>query len=222
MNVSKSELAYDFLHEKIASHAYSPGYRLVLTSIADELDMSVVPVREAIRRLEAEGQVLFERNVGARVAVADESEYVYTMQTLGLVEGSATALAAPALTDADLDRALAINEQMRAQLDHFDPHVFTRLNESFHSVLFEACPNPHILDLVHRGWWRLPAVRDTTFAFVPDRAPASVAEHAHIIDLIRSDADPLEIELAARNHRWNTLNAYLEARASATPLRKTA
>jgi DNA-binding GntR family transcriptional regulator len=209
---SKSEQAYTWIRERIASHEYGAGYRLVLGSIADELGMSVVPVREAIRRLEAENLVSFERNVGARVAVVDESEYAHTMQTLGLVEGAATSLSAPLLTAADLDRAAEINARMERLLDDFDPHAFTRLNQQFHSVLYEPCPNPHILDLVHRGWSRLSGLRDTTFAFVPGRARHSVEEHAEIVDLIRSGAEPLEIELAARNHRWRTMNAFLASR----------
>ena len=209
---SKSERAYAWLRERIARNEYSAGYRLVLGDIATTLGMSVVPVREAIRRLEAEGLVTFERNVGARVAVLDENEYAFTMQTLGLVEGAATALSAPLLTSEDLDRALDVNDRMQRLLDHFDPHVFTQLNQQFHSVLFEPCPNPHILDLVHRGWGRLANLRDSTFAFVPTRAHHSVEEHAEIIDLIRTGADPLEIELAARNHRWRTLDAFLAAR----------
>ena len=86
-SLSKSQLAYQWIKERITSHQYTPGYRLVLGTIAGELDMSVVPVREAVRQLEAEGLVTFERNVGARVTLVDESEYVLTMQTLGLVEG---------------------------------------------------------------------------------------------------------------------------------------
>jgi DNA-binding GntR family transcriptional regulator len=209
---SKSERAYTYIRERIVDHRYSPGYRLVLGTIAADLGMSVVPVREAIRRLEAESYVTFEHNVGARVALADETEYMYAMQTLGLVEGSATALSADLLTDADLDRAVEINERMRRLLDDFDAHEFTRLNEQFHAVLFERCPNPHILGLVHRGWGRLRSVRDSTFAFVPQRASHSVDEHAEIVRLIREGADPLEIELGARRHRWRTLDAFLAAR----------
>ena len=211
-DASKSERAYTWVRDRIARHEFGPGYRLVLGPIAESLDMSVVPVREAIRRLEAEGLVTFERNVGARVAVVDEDEYVFTMQTLGLVEGSATALSAPWLEGGDLDRAEAINRRMQALLDHFDAHSFTQLNQQFHSVLFEPCPNPHILDLVHRGWSRLSGLRDSTFAFVPGRARHSVEEHTEILDLIRSGADPLDIELAARNHRWRTMDAFLDAR----------
>lgn len=211
---SKSEQAYAWIRSRIASNAFVPGYRLVLGSIAGELAMSVVPVREAIRRLEAEGLVTFERNVGAHVALIDESEYAHTMQTLGIVEGAATALSAP-LLDADaLERAEAINHRMTLLLGHFDAHTFTKLNQEFHSVLFEPCPNPHILDLVHRGWSRLSGIRDTSFAFVPGRARHSVDEHTHIVELIRSGAPAAEIELAARDHRWRTMQAFLDARHS--------
>lgn len=209
---SKSQRAYSWVRERIALHEYGPGFRLVLGTIAESLDMSVVPVREAIRRLEAEGLVTFERNVGARVALIDEGEYVYAMQTLGVIEGTATSLSAPLLSVTDLDRAADVNERMRQLLEHFDAHTFTQLNQQFHSVLYEPCPNPHILDLVHRGWSRLSGLRDSTFAFVPGRAHHSVDEHDEILDLIRSGADPLEIELAARNHRWRTMDAFLAAR----------
>ncbi|MGO4681813.1 GntR family transcriptional regulator [Microbacterium sp. 2MCAF23] len=214
---SKSEQAYAWIRARIASHAFGPGFRLVLGTIADELGMSVVPVREAIRRLEAEGLVTFERNVGARVSLIDESEYAHTMQTLGLVEGAATALSAPFLDADALERAADVNARMTRLLDSFDAHRFTELNRQFHSVLYEPCPNPHILDLVHRGWARLSGIRDSTFAFVPGRAGHSVEEHMQILHLIRTGADPLEIELAARNHRWRTLDAFLAARHPADP-----
>ncbi|MDR6868978.1 DNA-binding GntR family transcriptional regulator [Microbacterium resistens] len=213
---SKSEQAYAWIRDRIAGHAFGPGYRLVLGPIAEELGMSVVPVREAIRRLEAEGLVTFERNVGARVSLVDEVEYAHTMQTLGLVEGAATALSAPFLDRESLDRAREVNDRMGHLLGDFDPHAFTELNRQFHSVLYEPCPNPHLLDLVHRGWARLSGIRDSTFAYVPGRARHSVEEHAQILDLVRAGADPLEIELAARNHRWRTMDAFLTARHTET------
>lgn len=209
---SKSEVAYDWIRERIARHEYGPGYRLVLASIAAELDMSVVPVREAIRRLEAEHLVTFEKNVGARVSVVDEEAYVHTMQTLSLVEGYATRLAAPFVTEGDLAAASAINARMHALLDDFDAHLYTQLNQRFHAVLFDRCPNPHILDLVGRGWSRLAGLRDTSFALIPSRPRHSVEEHDHILDLIRTGTDADELELFTRNHRLRTLDAFLQAR----------
>ena len=204
---SKSQLAYDFIRARIDDGRYVSGFRLVLGQIAGELDISVVPVREAIRRLEAEGLVTFEKNVGAQVALLQEAEYTYTMETLALVEGAATQLSAPLLTADHIQRARAVNREMIACLDDFIPHRFTQLNQEFHAVLFEECPNPHILDLVHRGWNRLTVLRDSTFSFVPGRARESVDEHEHILTLIESGADPLEIELAARRHRLATLDS---------------
>lgn len=206
---SKSEHAYAAVKSRIIDGSYSPGYRLVLAQIAEDLRVSVVPVREALRRLEAEGLVTYERNVGATVAGIDPTEYLYTMQTLSIIEGAATALSAPLIGPADIARARAINTEMRDCLDHFDPMRFTRLNQDFHSVLFENCPNPHILDLVHRGWARLASMRSSTFRFVPSRAHNSVDEHEALIRLIEASADPDEIERVARLHRSATLDAYL-------------
>jgi DNA-binding GntR family transcriptional regulator len=101
--------------------------------------------------------------------------------------------------------------------DGFDPVQFTQLNHDFHSVLFEHCPNPHILDLVHRGWNRLTALRGSTFSFVPDRASESVEEHERLLGLIESGATSQQIEKAAREHRSATLDAYLEYSRSSAP-----
>ncbi|MGO4192557.1 GntR family transcriptional regulator [Arthrobacter sp. YAF17] len=212
---SKSEQAYAAVKAKIVEGAFTPGYRLVLAKIATDLGFSVVPVREAIRRLEAEGLVKFERNIGATVAGIDPTEYLYTMQTLSIVEGAATALSSPLIGGTDIARARAVNEEMRKCLQDFDPDRFTQLNQDFHNVLFEHCPNPHILDLVHRGWNRLAGLRSSTFRFVPGRAYESVDEHEALLQLIESGADADTIEKAARVHRSATLDAYLAQASTA-------
>lgn len=171
--------------------------------------MSVVPVREAIRQLEAEGLVTFERNVGARVAMRDAAAYSASMQTLGLLEGAATAHAAEHLTAEDLDRARGINDRMARLLEDFEPAEFTRLNHEFHRVLFDRCPNPRLIELVEAEWERLGHLRESTFSFVPERARDSVAEHAQLLRLLESGAPAERIEAAARAHRAATLSSYL-------------
>lgn len=226
---SKSELAYRLIRERIESGKYMPGYRLVQAPIAKELNISAVPVREAIRKLEAEGLITFERNIGAQVALVQETEYLHTMQTLALVEGFATAISAPFVAEEQLAKAAEINQQMRQSLSDFDPVRFSELNLEFHSVLFEKCPNPHILDLVHRGWNRMRVLRNSSFSFVPGRAAESVAEHDELLRLIgdgqanqenaergnaergnagRENAERV-IEEFAREHRLKTLRAVM-------------
>ena len=206
---SKSQRAYHWIKGRIANQDFTPGYRLVLGSIAKDLDMSVVPVREAIRQLEAEGLVTFERNVGAHVSMVDDSQYRFSMQALSILEGTATALAARRITADDIRRARAVNELMVETLDHFDPRSFTALNQEFHSILFAQCANPRMLELVNAEWSRLGHLRDSTFSFVPGRAAESVREHENIVQLIESGAALSAIEMAARRHRSATLDAYL-------------
>lgn len=207
--LSKSQRAYHWIKERIAGQDYTPGFRLVLGTIAAELDMSVVPVREAIRQLEAEGLVQFEHNVGARVAMVDDTQYRHSMEALSVLEGSATALAARSLTPSDLREARAINAQLIETLDHFDPSAFTALNQRFHAILIAPCPNPRLHELVTAEWARLGRLRDSTFSFVPGRAHESVQEHEQIVALIERGAPIDEIERTARLHHSATLDAYL-------------
>lgn len=207
-DLSKSQQAYQWIKERIGRQEFTPGYRLVLAAIADALGMSVVPVREAIRQLEAEGLVTFERNVGAHVAMIDEVAYSDSMQALSLIEAAATALAAPALTADDLSQARQVNDMMVAQLDHLDPHVFTALNHRFHALLYRRCVNARLLELVESEWARLGNMRDSIFTFVPERARESVAEHAEILALIERGAPLTEVEQAVRLHRRGTLHAF--------------
>ena len=206
---SKADGAYQAILEGIQQGRFAPGSRLVLAQLAAELEMSVVPVREAVRRLQQDGLVAYQRNVGATVVGIDPVEYRNTMETLALVEGFSTAQCAPLVTGDELRQARQINERMRRVLDEFDPVTFTALNKQFHSTLFEHHQNAHILDLVHRGWNRLASLRSSTFRFVPGRARASVEEHDALLVLIEAGADADAIERSARAHRSATLDAYL-------------
>ena len=166
----------------------------MLDQLARELRMSVVPVREAIRRLEAEGMVTFERHVGARVAAIDPVDYQDTCQTLAIVEGAAVALSAASA--ADLAEARAINDRLRQCLADFDPVRFTRLNEAFHRTLSDPCPNAQLKNLVDGGWRRLAGLRRSTFGNAAGRAHASVAEHDALLALLTDGAAPADVEAA--------------------------
>ncbi len=218
MTESKLTRAYRHIADRIEDGRYAPGHRLVLAPLAAELGMSVVPVREAIRLLEAEGLVTFERNIGAQVAMINADEYVQTYEALTVVESAAIALGAAHMTPAAIERARAVNEQMRLGVhDFFDPMSFTALNQEFHRALYESCPNEQLLDMVRRSWNRLATLRDSVFSFVPDRAPHSVAEHARIVELIAAGADQADIEDAVRAHRDSTILALQEYRSAHMP-----
>jgi DNA-binding GntR family transcriptional regulator len=208
--LSKAQQAHKYIKAKILDGSFSPGYRLVLGRIAEDLGISVAPVREAIRVLEVEHLVSVEPNVGAQVGLGTTNDYQATLEVLSVVEAYATSQAASLLTAKDLAAARAINVQMQDCLRSFDPLSFTRLNLEFHAILFERCPNPHMLELVHRGWTRLRSLRESVYEMVPGRAEASVREHFELLDLIQGGAEPHHIESAVRAHHVATLNAFLD------------
>jgi DNA-binding GntR family transcriptional regulator len=205
---SKSQYVHSALRERILRGDYPSGTRLVLARLATDFGVSPVPVREAVRLLEAEGLVRFTRNVGAEVLGMDTRGYAEAMETVAHLEGSATALAAPYLSRSDLMRARELNNEMRESRRSLDPVRFTGLNQEFHRVLCLPCPNAHLFELLEREWALLGRVRRSTFFFVPDRPSASVQEHDAILALLESNAPAIDIELSARNHKLHTLAAF--------------
>ena len=103
-----------------------------------------------------------------------------------------------------------MNEEMRRLADNdFDAPTFSRLNRRFHFMLYEHCPHRHLRDLIEAEWDRLDAIGRSGFAFAPQRAHVSVAEHEEILDLISARADDAELETKARLHKLHTIDAVL-------------
>lgn len=216
-SISKADLAYEAIRSGIVAGTYPPGARLVIDQLVRDLGMSTVPIREAIRRLEAGGYVTFQQNQGASVATIDAESYGESMETLAVLEGAATALALPYLGSKEIRRARQLNGKMTESLEQLDPVKFTAVNHEFHRLLYSRCPNLHLLTLIEREWDRLTAIRRSTFAFVPERAREAVVEHDDLLDRIDGGSGPQEVERFTRDHRMRTANRFLSRRAARLP-----
>lgn len=206
--VTKQERVYQALRERILGGAYSPGYRVVIDTLAEEFEVSAMPVREAIRRLEAEGLIIYRPNAGAQVAPADPSAFNEEITVLAVLEGYATALAAPEIDEAGLRRLREITDQMVQAMEDLDALRFGRLNQEFHEVIYKYCPNGVLVDLLHDVARRLDAIRRTVFVQIPYRGKQSIAEHRELIELIASKAPAEKIEAAAREHKLRTAESF--------------
>lgn len=201
--LSKSESVYRQLRERIITGVLPVGERLILGQVAKEYGVSPVPVREAIRRLEAERLVTFTQNVGAEVASIDIRSYAEVVQTVAVLEAAATALAAPHMSELQIRQAESINDEMRALLEQefVDGHDFIRLNKAFHGLLLESCPNEYLAKMVATEQERVVMTRRNAFVFEASHASISVADHDRIVSLIRDEAPASEIEQAVRDHK---------------------
>jgi DNA-binding GntR family transcriptional regulator len=205
--MTKQERVHSAIRERILSGAYGPGYRVVIGALADEFQVSALPVREAVRRLEAEGLVIYRPNAGAQVAPADPALFEEEMTLLALLEGLATTLAAPQMDKEALAELAEINERMVAAMETVDSLNFGRLNQEFHAVIYQYCPNEALVRLIRDVTRRLDAIRRTVFVQIPYRGSASVAEHRQLINLIAKRASAEEMEAAARQHKLHTVES---------------
>lgn len=139
----------DELRERILSGVYRHGERLRQEEIAEELQTSRIPVREALRVLESEGLLIIEPHRGARVASVDrvELEQIYSLRVA--VEPLAIQQSIPHLAEDDI-RAL---ESLAARMEESeDIEDFLAADREFHLTSYRGAQFPLIIQLVERFW----------------------------------------------------------------------
>ena len=205
--VNKQERTYTVLRDRIHSGAFGPQARLNIDALARELGVSAIPVREALRRLEAEGWVKFQPNVGAIVAPVDATAWEQQKIAVAILEGAATADSAAHLKPSDLTKIKKLAAEMAEVAAEGDAARFSRLNRRLHTAIYARCANTYLLELLEQTYQRLDRIRDTMFTYLPERSWAAVGEHAHLIELLET-GDAAEIERYARWHKMQTVEAY--------------
>jgi DNA-binding GntR family transcriptional regulator len=169
--------------------------------------VSAIPVREALRRLEAEGWVKFQPNVGAIVAPVDATIWEQQMVAVAVLEGAATADAAAHLKPSDLTKVRQLAAEMEQVSADGDLARFSRLNRRLHAAIIARCANTYLLELLEQTNQRLDRIRDTMFTYLPDRSTAAIGEHQRLIELLET-GDTAEIERYARWHKLQIVEAY--------------
>jgi DNA-binding GntR family transcriptional regulator len=210
-SVNKQERTYTVLRDRIHSGAFAPQERLNIDGLARELGVSAIPVREALRRLEAEGWVKFQPNVGAIVAPVDTTAWEQQMIAVAILEGAASADAAAHLKPSDLTKIKKLADEMEQVAAEGDAARFSRLNRRLHAAIIARCANGYLLELLEQTNQRLDRIRDTMFAYLPERSKAATGEHARLIELLEA-GDLAEVERYARWHKLQTVEAYRATR----------
>lgn len=205
--MNKQERTYTILRDRIHSGEYQPLDRLNIDALSREFGVSPIPVREALRRLEAEGWVQFRPNAGALVAPVDATSWEQAMVSLAILEGAASAGAQPQLRKGEFTKLGRLATQMEQAAAHGDPLRFSALNRQFHDTIVGRCANLVLLDLLRQTHRRLDQVRRTMFVYLPERSQSALAEHIHLIQLLKSGSAE-DVDSYARWHKLQTVEAY--------------
>lgn len=142
---STPNLIADALREAIVQGIFQEGQSLRQDEIATQFGVSRIPVREALRQLEAEGLVTLYPNRGATVSALSPAEAQEICEIRIALETMAIQLAIPKLTELDLQKAAAILETTEQETD---VARWAELNWEFHATLYAPADRPRLLTTI--------------------------------------------------------------------------
>ncbi|WP_406317428.1 GntR family transcriptional regulator [Streptosporangium sp. NBC_01639] len=205
----------DDVRSLILGGRYAPGDRLGEVELAEALSVSRTPVREALRRLQAEGLVEITANKGARVMEYPRGDLETIFELRARIEGLAARQAA---TIATAEHAEALHEVALAIREHAergDSDAVYRLNAEFHQSLVgiggSAVLAQSISSLVHS-----PVLLRTYGSFDEEAMRRSVNHHIEIVAAIRA-GDPEWAEAVMRAHLFSARASLLGPRHQENP-----
>ena len=191
------------IRDAILDGRYPPGSKLDQRQLASSLNVSLIPLRESLRQLGAEGLVRIYPHRGAFVAEVsrDELDEIYLIrQTL---EELITQLAIPNLSAKTLEQlGILIREMSGATVARDSEHLL-KLNRSFHFAIYQESNRPLLLQMI-TGCLRDRSIRyRRLYQTLPGRAQQALAEHKQIFAACKA-GDPIAAGKFVRNNVHQT------------------
>ena len=193
VSVTKSEAAYREIRSWILDGTLTPGEIVDQEVLAASLGLSTTPVREALRRLEAERLVTLEAHRHMRVATMTPADVRDLYAVRIELDPLAAELAARFATKADIEKA-----QELADLSPADALDRLAVNRSLHSAIYQACDNPVLIQVLESLWDRSDRCR---MLLVTDELEnkAALDEHAEIVEAFAKRKGK-QLRTLMRNH----------------------
>ena len=202
---SRADQVSEKIREAIRHGKYTSGDHIRETEVAEWLQVSRTPVREALRRLESEGLLTFESWRGVVVANLDRQQISELYAMREMLEGAAARLAARHIDPGEIDLLDILMD--RAESVSGDPRKLADINRQYHETIYLAAHNRYLTQTIEQLRNALALLQGTTYS-VPGRAETAAREHRAIVEAIRN-RDPDEAEAAARRHVANNHKARL-------------
>ncbi|RME82103.1 MAG: GntR family transcriptional regulator [Caldilineae bacterium] len=205
---SKRKAVYQWLLARIIAGDFAPNTPLVIDELARTLDVSPIPIREALQQLEAEGFVVIRPYAGVTVSDLKPgmiSEIFVLLETVEVISGRMACLN---VCDDNLVEIERLLRQMDQVLD--DPDEWSQLNAEFHKLICQCSGATLVTDIMERmllHWDRLRRhYLEDVFGKRIDKAHA---DHWQMYYAIR-DRDPDRLEAVVREHNRSALKDYID------------
>lgn len=206
--MTQGEAAYNNIRDRIISGELPPGYLLKEMALAEHMNLSRTPIREALRRLSESGLVEIQPNRGARVVGWSEAQMVETYEIRAILESHAARLAAESISDSDLNLLETLVEDMErvvASEKEEDILELANINLLFHHTVLRASGNSQLIGLVTSVSQAAMLVRDRAQLGIEFRKQTN-HHHRDILAALRT-GDGAWASVAMKSHILAALNA---------------
>ena len=210
---TRAQVILEEMRDRISTGVLAPGARLLLKPMAEEFGCSEIPVREALRALQAEGLITVIPHTGAFVSAPNIDELVELTEVRSILEPEATVAAAPHIDAGMIAKLREMLTEMRVLSEQNAAQEYGRLNRRFHTFILDKTPNQKMAALVKDLWGQADRGR-LVYKKGPRFLDESLRQHTEIVDAIeRKDLARLRTIVAA--HSQYGLNAVRSLAAQA-------
>jgi DNA-binding GntR family transcriptional regulator len=193
------------LRRFIVTGQLRPGQKIVQDSLAAQLSVSRVPLREALKILEGEGQVTYSAHQGYSVTELSLSDLMEVYRIREILEAEAVSVAVPLMTSEDIDRLEEAGRDVAAAAQAADLIAMTMANRRFHFALIDACALPRLVWLIRLLWDATEVYRSVYYNQERNREIVAT-EHQALVAAVKARDANLAVSVLAR-HRDNAVAA---------------
>ncbi len=202
------DVIFETLRRSIISGDIKPGERLMEVSLAEQMGVSRTPVREAIRRLEAEGLVTMIPRKGTHVSELSVKDIMDVLEVRTVLDQLATSLAAKHMQPAQVKALEIIHKQYISNVEKDNMEGAIRKDVEFHDVIYAASGNPRLVAVAsslreHVYRFRVIYMKDNLIA------ENVLHEHEEILEALRNAQGAKASELAER-HIKNQMESIIQ------------
>jgi len=145
---TKFQIVCDLLRFEILKGKYKPGQRLPIEEVTKRFGVSPIPVREAFKRLDAEGLIKIIPHIGARVVETSYQDIESDFQILSVLVGLATKLAHKRLQKSDFVKLENLMSEMDKSLQRRNLSLFEELDRKFHDYIYSLSNDKRLIELI--------------------------------------------------------------------------
>ena len=204
VKVSLVDQVIEQIRQSIFNFEYKPGDKIDLKELSEKWGVSRTPLREAIRKLEAEGLITYEAQKGFTIRSIQPEEVEKLFVVRKNLESLAGALACDYVTDNEIKEIEEIHNEIIALPDKSDfskiedLRILHQLNKDFHFKIYEASKNKFLIQLI-TYMWNISAIYIASTLSTPGRINKIIEEHEKIL-LSLKKKDKVGVQKAIKKH----------------------